>query len=113
MYTITPPGSHTGSDTDGGGESPVDSIEPRGRFSVYSTRNGTSVTSTSTIRLAPAPGGIYATTGRFSNSASYVSRQNDDEGYGVKISTDYGTGNSTSYRQQSMFQNSVSLKLLG
>ena len=80
---------------------------------MFSTRNGTSVTSTSTIRLAPAPGGAFTATGRFNNSTSYVNRQKDDESYGVEFSTDYtngyGTGsNSTTYRQQSMFSNSVS-----
>lgn len=112
-YTMTPPGSQTGSDTDLRAESPMDANESRGRFSVLNSRNGTSVTSTSAIRLAPAAGGIYATTSRYNNS-SYISRQTDDSSYSGdfngEYSSGYATGSSTpAYRQQPMFQNSVSL----
>lgn len=111
VYPITPD-SHASSDTDGSVESPADSIEPRGRF-ILNTRNGASVTSTSTIRLAPATGSVYATAGRYNGPTSYVSRQSDDSGYRVDFNGDYVSGyetgnSSTAYRQQTMFQSSVS-----
>ncbi|KAL5107572.1 Cyclic AMP-responsive element-binding protein 3-like protein 1 [Taenia crassiceps] len=104
------------SDTDGSAESPADSIEPRGRF-IFNTRNGASVTSTSTIRLAPATGSVYATPGRYNGPTSYVSRQSDDSGYRVDFNGDYisgyETGNaSTAYRQQTMFQSSTGILVL-
>lgn len=113
-YTITPPGSQIGSDTDIGAESPIEATEPRSRFSVFSTRNGTSVTTTSTIRLTPANSGVYTSNNRYNNQSSYVNRQNDDNNYGAdfngEYSSGYATGNSTpAYRQQSMLQSSVSL----
>lgn len=113
-YTITPPGSQTGSDTDIGADSPIECIEPRGRFSVFNARNITSVTSTSTIRLAPTNGSAYSTNSRFhSQASSYANRQTDDNNYGDfsgEYSSGYVTGNSTpAYRQQQMYQNSVSI----
>ncbi|VUZ44649.1 unnamed protein product [Hymenolepis diminuta] len=115
-YTVTPPGSQIGSDTDIGAESPIEAIEPRGRFSVFSTRNGTSVTTTSTIRLTPANGGVYTANNRYNNQ-SYVNRQNDDNNYGAdfngEYSSGYATGNSTpAYRQQSVLQSSTGILVL-
>ncbi|KAL5962479.1 Cyclic AMP-responsive element-binding protein 3-like protein 1 [Taenia solium] len=115
VYPITPD-SHASSDTDGSAESPSGSIEPRGRF-IFNTRNGTSVTSTSTIRLAPTTGSVYATAGRYNGPTSYVSRQSDDNGYRVDFNGDYiggyETGNSsTAYRQQTMFQSPTGILVL-
>nr|CDS26954.1 cAMP responsive element binding protein 3 [Hymenolepis microstoma] len=116
-YTITPSSSQTGSDTDIGAESPVEAIEPRARFSVFSTRNGTSVTTTSTIRLTPGNGGVYTTNNRYNNQSSHVNRQNNDSYYGAdfngEYSSGYTTGNSTpAYRQQQVFQNSTGILVL-
>ncbi|VDM27127.1 unnamed protein product, partial [Hydatigera taeniaeformis] len=115
VYPVTPD-SHASSDTDGSSESPADGAEPRGRF-VFNARNGASVASTSTIRLAPATGSVYAATGRYNCPTPYVSRQSDDSGYCVDFNGDYiggyETANSpTAYRQQAMFQSSPFLMRL-
>lgn len=110
MYPPTPPGFHSSSDTDGGSESPMDATEPQhARFSVFTARNGNSVTSISTIRLHPAPNNAY-NANRYSSAASYSTRQSDESSYSGEYVNEYGGGNSANYRQQQVFQNTVSIE---
>uniref|UniRef100_A0A5K3EZQ9 BZIP domain-containing protein n=1 Tax=Mesocestoides corti TaxID=53468 RepID=A0A5K3EZQ9_MESCO len=108
VYPLTPPGSHTSSDTDAGADSPADGADPRNRLSIFSSRNGYSTPSASAVRVQSTNSTLYATTSR--PSATYLSRP-IGASHNADFTDDYANAystvsSSTSYRQQPIFQSS-------
>uniref|UniRef100_A0A5K3EWZ3 BZIP domain-containing protein n=1 Tax=Mesocestoides corti TaxID=53468 RepID=A0A5K3EWZ3_MESCO len=114
VYPLTPPGSHTSSDTDAGADSPADGADPRNRLSIFSSRNGYSTPSASAVRVQSTNSTLYATTSR--PSATYLSRP-IGASHNADFTDDYANAystvsSSTSYRQQPIFQSSSGVLVL-